>query len=167
MMTTRARSVFSMHRIKRSVFLAFATAVCWILMISNAAVIDIDVIDLTSKNFGSKVGFGDDVWLIEFYTPTCSHCVNFAPTYKKIGRTLHAAPEDKIHVARVDCSEEKALMTRFGIEAFPSFYVVKGWEVYEFVGARSESTLVDFAQGGYKKQKVGVTNPKKRVHDAF
>lgn len=111
------------------------------------------VIELTSKSFGSEVGFGDGtVWLIEFYTQTCSHCLNFAQTYSGIAHTLHSSGE-KIRVARVDCMEEKALMTRFGINAFPSFYLVSGWDVYEFTGTRGSSTLIDFARGGYKKQK--------------
>lgn len=175
MIATQSRSNLSFFRSKRCFFLAFATAVCWISVISNSLVSgaevsatprasypdtseDIGVIDLTSKNFGSTVGISDGyVWLIEFYTPTCSHCVQFAPTYQNIARTLHGStPDEKIRVARVDCSTEKALMTRFGIKAFPSFFLVKGWDVYEFAERRMESTLMDFARGGYKK-KVPIT----------
>ncbi len=117
---------------------------------------DLGVIDLTSKSFGSTVGFGDgEVWLIEFYTPTCSHCVHFAPTYENIAKTLHSSTKGKkIRVARVNCSVEKALMTRFGIQAFPSFFLVAGWDVYEFEERRSQTTLTNFAEGGYKKQNV-------------
>jgi thioredoxin-like negative regulator of GroEL len=181
MIATRTRSKFSFQKGKRCFLLAFATAVSWIvLMQSNAAVLaadaaatspdttdqaapgyakkelDLGVIDLTSKNFGTTVGFGDgNVWLIEFYTPTCSHCVSFAPTYQSIAKAIHSStPDEKIRIARVNCSEEKALMTRFGVMAFPSFFLVAGWQVYKFEGSRSATTLMDYARGGYKKNRV-------------
>jgi len=174
MSATKNRSKFSLRKSKRCFFFALTTAVCWILMISNASVsgaataprtssassakkseyADQGVIDLTSKSFGSSVGFGDgEVWLIEFYTPSCSHCVNFAATYQNIAMTLHSSvPDEKIRVARVNCSVEKALMTRFGVNSFPSFFLVSGWDVYEFSGKRSQTSLQDFARGGYKKK---------------
>lgn len=184
--TTRTRSKFSFQKSNRWFFLAFATAACWILMVSNAWVSgeyipkstatssgtsadtispgtdvtpddipgDHGVIDLTSKNFGSMVGLTDGkVWLIEFYTPSCSHCLDFMPTYNAIAETLHTSrPDEKIRVARVNCSEERALMTRFGVNRFPSFFLVAGWEVYEFNGPRSSSSLIEFSRGGYKKK---------------
>ena len=179
MITAHTRSRSSLRKSKRCFLFAFASIICWVLMMSNASVSGaavapknptssdkasdssgLGVIDLTSKSFGSTVGFGDgEVWLIEFYTPTCSHCVNFAPAYEKIAKTLHSSTKDKKNrVARVNCSVEKALMTRFGIKAFPSFFVVAGWEVYEFDGKRSETTLTNFAKGGYKKQNVSIDN---------
>jgi thioredoxin-like negative regulator of GroEL len=190
MIATRTRSKFSFQKSKRCFVLAFVTAVCWILIQSNAAVLGADaaaaasdvkspgtinqeasdyanlgVIDLTSKNFGTTVGFGDgNVWLIEFYTPTCSHCVSFAPTYQDIARAIHSStPDEKIRVARINCSEEKALMTRFGVKAFPSFFLVAGWDVYEFEGSRSATTLVDYARGGYKKKKVRTASINKQT----
>ena len=131
----------------------------------------LEVIELTSKSFGSMVGFGKgEVWLIEFYTPTCSHCVNFAPTYENLARTLHSSKNNgKIRVARVNCSQEKALMTRFDIRAFPSFFLVAGWDVYEFQGTRGVATLTEFAKGGYKKKNVRRTKrtQKNRIFECF
>jgi thioredoxin-like negative regulator of GroEL len=59
-------------------------------------------------------------------------------------------------VSKVDCASEKALKTRFGLQSFPSFYIVDGWSVYQFENVRSEASLMDFARGGYKKQDVSV-----------
>lgn len=114
--------------------------------------VNFDVIELTTKNFGSLIGDGN-VWLIEFYTPSCSHCVEFAKSYEIVAATFHSTPEYKVRVARVNCSVEKALMTRFGIRAFPSFFISSGWDIYEFDERRSVSSLVKFASGGYKKKK--------------
>lgn len=173
MIATANRSRLSFLKSKRCIFFAFATALCWMLMVSNDLVLgaeaatpaagadtqppdsetlDLRVIELTSKNFGSLVGDGN-VWLIEFYTPSCSHCVEFAQNYQRIAATFHSAPEEKIRVARVNCSVEKALMTRFGIQAFPSFFLASGWDIYEYDGRRSVSNLLEFANGEYKKKK--------------
>lgn len=111
------------------------------------------VIDLTSKNFGSSVSIGDgNIWLIEFYTPGCIHCRNFASSYESIAHTFHSDPEQKVKVGRVDCTVEKALMTRFGVQAFPSFFLISGLNVYEFEEGRSISNLINFAKNGYKKK---------------
>ena len=165
------RSGFPLLKSKFLFFLAFASSISWILVAPSAFVsgatvattsevttdsLDLGVIELTSKSFGSMIGFGkEEVWLIEFYTPSCSHCVNFAPVYENIARTLHSSKtEANIRIARVNCSAEKALMTRFGVRAFPSFFLVTGLDVYEFKGNRGATTLTEFARGGYKKYNV-------------
>jgi protein disulfide-isomerase-like protein len=111
------------------------------------------VIELTSQNFARTVGDGN-VWLIEFYTPWCKHCQTFKPSYMSVAQTFPSSPNEKIRVARVDCSVEKALMSRFDVKGFPSFYIVAGWQVYEFEGIRNEANLLTFARGGFKKQEV-------------
>jgi protein disulfide-isomerase-like protein len=120
---------------------------------SSSTTIPLEVIELTSQNFASHVGDGN-VWLIEFYTPWCSHCTTFKPAYDSIALTFHSSPQEKIRVAKVDCSVEKALMTRFGVNAFPTFFIVSGYDVYEYDGVRNEPNLITFARGGYKKQDV-------------
>jgi thioredoxin-like negative regulator of GroEL len=115
--------------------------------------LSVEVIDLTSTNFATTVN-DDNVWLIEFYTSWCTHCQNFKTSYENIAMTFHSSPQERIRVAKVDCNVEKALATRFGVRGYPSFYLVSGWSVYEFEEARSESGLISFARGGYKKQDV-------------
>jgi thioredoxin-like negative regulator of GroEL len=117
--------------------------------------LSLSVIDLTSVTFSSTVNDGN-VWLIEFYTSWCKHCQNFKSSYSNIAHTFHSSPNEKIRVARVDCTAEKALATRFHVSGYPSFYVVSGYDVYEFEGTRSESGLIAFARGGYKQQDVSI-----------
>lgn len=117
--------------------------------------LSLDVVEITSKNFATTIGDGN-VWLIEFYTPWCSHCQTFKASYMSIAQAFHSSPKEKIRVARVDCSVEKALLSRFDVRGFPTFFVVAGWQVYQFDGARSEANLMTFARGGYKKQDVSI-----------
>ncbi len=48
-------------------------------------------------------------------------------------------------VARVDGSTERALSSRFSIKGYPSFFLVDGWDVYEFKQARSKKAMIEFA----------------------
>jgi len=111
----------------------------------------LQVIELTSLNFAASVGDGN-VWLIEFYTPMCHHCKNFSPQYANIAASFHSLPHENVRVAKVDCTSERALSRRFDITSVPSFFVVAGWSVYKFKDDRSETNLMNFVRGGYKKQ---------------
>lgn len=102
------------------------------------------VIDLTAKNFREHVPSGK-VWLIEFYSPRCSHCVEFSSTYKEIAQHFNVdKPELDIRVAKVNGEVEQALLSRFGITAYPSFFIVDGWSVYEFEAKRSKANLMKY-----------------------
>jgi thiol-disulfide isomerase/thioredoxin len=109
------------------------------------------VITLTARNFASKVGDGNK-WLVEFQSPHCGHCEAFAPTYAAIADIYHASPSHKIKVAKIDGNTETALSSRFGVYGYPSFYLVDGWSVYIFDDARNKHKLMEFAEGGYRKQ---------------
>lgn len=55
-------------------------------------------------------------------------------------------------VARINGDKERALSSRFGVNSYPSFYLVDGTDVYEFENkARSKSNLIAFASGKYKE----------------
>ena len=88
----------------------------------------------------------------------CGHCKRFAATYEKVAETLHAQshadvmkdPNARtIKVAKVDGSADRALASRFNIRGYPTFFLVDGWNVYEFEGDRTLEDLVDFATEDY------------------
>lgn len=117
------------------------------------------VVDLQASNFDASVRDGS-VWLIEFYAPWCGHCKRFAPTYEKVAEQLHSlhakqtgddddADVRNVMVARVDGAADRALASRFSIRGYPTFFLVDGWNVYEFEGERTLEDLVDFATEDY------------------
>jgi thiol-disulfide isomerase/thioredoxin len=111
------------------------------------------VLVLTARNFQSLLRHNSShtVWLIEFYASWCVHCGAFAPIYESLALELHtAAPH--VRVAKINGAEERALTSRFGVTAFPSFYVVHGYHVYEFTQTRTQRNLMQFVQGGYLQQ---------------
>ncbi|KAL7466373.1 hypothetical protein ACHAXS_006677 [Conticribra weissflogii] len=110
------------------------------------------VIVLNAKNFDSSLRDGK-VWLIEFYAPWCGHCTRFAPTYEQVAQTLHSQQPTsprKVNVAKIDGASERALSSRFGVRAFPTFFLVDGWTVREYDGNRSKELLVKFATETYE-----------------
>ena len=129
----------------------------------------LDVIDLNSRNFGRHLSDRNVVWLIEFYSPHCSHCVEFAASYADIARHYHSrsrsssssssnrgttqrSKQRRIKVAKVNGEIERALVSRFSISAYPCFFVVDGFRVYKYEGLRLKKNIMAFVEGGYKKE---------------
>lgn len=106
---------------------------------------------LTTWNFDKHIGDGN-IWLVEFYSPFCIHCTQFAPTFDEIARAYHNSDQrPTIKVGKVDGNIEKALASRFNINAYPSFFVIDGYKVYSFDQLRSKQNMMQFADGGFKK----------------
>ena len=80
--------------------------------------------------------------------------MSFAPTYSEIARHFHTNPSLKVKVGKVDTTVQKALGQRFAVNAYPSFFLVRGSSVYEFEGPRSRNNLIRFAAKSYKDQAV-------------
>ena len=114
-------------------------------------------VELRANNFDASVRDGS-AWLVEFYAPWCGHCKRFAPTYEKVAETLHAQSKADlakdpaartVKVAKVDGSADRALASRFNIRGYPTFFLVDGWDVYEYEGDRTLEDLVDFVTEDY------------------
>lgn len=123
----------------------------------------LDVISLNSRNFGKHISDGS-VWLVEFYSPHCSHCVEFEALYSDIARYYHSQSisgttkskqskkkQRSIKVGKVNGEIERALVSRFAIDSYPCFFLIDGFRVYKYGGLRLKKNLMAFAEGGYKK----------------
>jgi protein disulfide-isomerase-like protein len=110
---------------------------------------DISVVLLTSRNFDTSIRDGN-VWLIEFYAPWCSHCRHFDPTYEEVAAHFHSSSDKNVRIAKVNGDAERALSTRFGVNGYPTFYLVDGWSVYSYERARSKHNLIKFVEQDYK-----------------
>ena len=81
----------------------------------------------------------------------CGHCTRFAPAYEEVAKKLHSQKGARqVSVAKIDGSAERAVASRFGVGAFPTFLLVDGWEVRQYDGIRSQEALVEFATTTYK-----------------
>lgn len=66
----------------------------------------------------------DEPWLVDFYTPWCSHCTTFAPHFKQLGKRL--LNEKAIQTAKINCQEHYSLCRDVGIRSYPSLRFYEG-----------------------------------------
>ncbi|CAG2178832.1 unnamed protein product [Oppiella nova] len=56
------------------------------------------------------------VWLIDFYTPWCSHCTYFAPEFEVISKKL----KGKVKTGKVNCQTLGHLCREAAVNAYPT-----------------------------------------------
>lgn len=80
------------------------------------------VIQLNPIEFADSVENrkANEVWVVEFFSPYCRPCVNFAPTWAKLARYIELANEGKnIKVANVNCARWGQFCQTQQIPAYP------------------------------------------------
>ena len=72
--------------------------------------------------------------IVFFYTDWCGFCQRFAPTYHKIAKSKEI--KKNFAVAYVNCEDTKnsTLMAEYGIQGFPTVYVLDGKGNKEQIG---------------------------------
>lgn len=73
-------------------------------------------------DFANTVLDSTKPFLVDFYAPWCSHCIQFAPTFERLAKLL----EGQIHLGKVDCERFGWICQSAGIKAFPSVALFAG-----------------------------------------
>ncbi|KAH0587068.1 Thioredoxin domain-containing protein 5 [Termitomyces sp. J132] len=84
------------------------------------------------------------LWFIEFFSPYCPHCRNFAPTWDQL---VTEAERDSpaVNLAQVDCSVHGDLCTEHHVMGYPSLYMYNNGEKLDaFSGDRDLPALHKF-----------------------
>ncbi|XP_042397783.1 protein disulfide isomerase-like 2-3 [Zingiber officinale] len=99
-------------------------------------------IALNSQNFDELVLKSKELWIVEFFAPWCGHCKKLAPEWKKASNNL----KGKVKLGHVDCDAEKSLMSRFGVQGFPTILVfgLDKSNPYPYEGSRTASAIEAF-----------------------
>ncbi|KAJ3544178.1 hypothetical protein NMY22_g2872 [Coprinellus aureogranulatus] len=98
--------------------------------------------DLTPDNFQSSVSNG--FWFVEHFSPYCSHCIAFAPTWDKLAKE---AETELPHVGlgQVNCVVHGDLCDANKISSYPTLQMYKdGKMIEQFRGARELERIKAF-----------------------
>mmetsp|Transcript_37519 Transcript_37519/g.6746 ORF Transcript_37519/g.6746 Transcript_37519/m.6746 type:complete len:210 (+) Transcript_37519:461-1090(+) len=86
----------------------------------------------------------NEVWMIKFYHPGCSHCKSMKEEWLKLADKLYGI----IKVAAVNCSDEEELCEEYDVKSYPTILMfpdntAKKYEVYK--GKRTYEDFSNFA----------------------
>ena len=104
-------------------------------------------------NWHEAIRPGGASWLVFFAVNGCKHCEQMAPTMEMLGKQLQQRGSE-VRVGRVSVSEHNGIGRTFGLKRFPTVLLFDGRDelYYEFEGRRGLPVLLEFAEGGYRKQ---------------
>ena len=113
-----------------------------LMVLACAAVATAEMQTLTSSTFDLTIG-GDQFVFVKFFAPWCGHCKRMAPDWKKLGDDVD---QEKVVIAEVDCTEEEAVCSKFGVSGYPTLkYFEKGSDKpLEYQGGRGYDDFKDF-----------------------
>jgi len=119
------------------------TLLCVAAVFAGDYAVEEGVLVLTDKTFDEAVGEYEYV-LAEFYAPWCGHCKNLAPEYAKAAQAL-ANTNPNVRLAKIDCTVEKELASRFGIKGFPTLkFFTKGAGDVPYEGGRTAPDIISW-----------------------
>ena len=101
---------------------------------------DDNVLVLTTENFEEAL-LKYPKMMIKFYAPWCGHCKKMAPDYKSAAQLLLAEQSD-IRLAKVDGTVERSLVSRFGIEGYPTLKLFQPNQIVDYDGPRVAASLI-------------------------
>mmetsp|Transcript_34566 Transcript_34566/g.87411 ORF Transcript_34566/g.87411 Transcript_34566/m.87411 type:complete len:250 (-) Transcript_34566:290-1039(-) len=104
------------------------------------------VTELSDENFDQHIDKGG-IWLVKVYAPWCSHCRQMEPVWQALAKELE---EHNVHVAKIDGTRNRLLMSRFRVEAYPSMFLLRDSRTWSYQGTRSVSAIKEFVLDRYK-----------------
>jgi len=104
-----------------------------------------DVVVLKEDNFDENIK-ANPITLVEFFAPWCGHCKALAPNYAKAATALKGTAV----LASVDCTDQRDLCSRFGVQGFPTLKVFRNTadisSPAEYMGGRTDKDIIKYMQ---------------------
>jgi len=82
-----------------------------------------DVVNLVKDKFDTEVS--KKPHFIMFFAPWCRHCKNLAPSWQELAEKYNKADEQKVVVAKVDCTIETDLCSSQNVTEYPTLKFFK------------------------------------------
>lgn len=101
-------------------------------------------VELTAETF--EVAIKGNNHFVMFFAPWCGHCKRLHPLWEQLAELLNVKDEPRVVIAKVDCTQQKALCGEYEISGYPTllFFKVGEKEGVKFKGARDMPTLTEF-----------------------
>eukprot|EP01117_Protostelium_nocturnum_P000742 TRINITY_DN1090_c0_g1_i1.p1 TRINITY_DN1090_c0_g1~~TRINITY_DN1090_c0_g1_i1.p1 ORF type:complete len:485 (-),score=188.99 TRINITY_DN1090_c0_g1_i1:480-1934(-) len=146
----------------------FGVILASILIIGSegAAEKDGEVYVLTKSSF-EEVITAHEVILVEFYAPWCGHCKKLEPEYKIAAAQL-VKNDPPVALAKVDCTVETELQSRFGISGYPTLKIFRRGNPSDYNGPRDAAGIVSYMakQAGPSAKPINNLDQLKKMTDA-
>eukprot|EP00040_Diaphanoeca_grandis_P023494 m.127848 g.127848 ORF g.127848 m.127848 type:complete len:377 (-) comp29300_c0_seq2:134-1264(-) len=96
---------------------------------------------LTDATFSNAVK--NDWSIVKFYAPWCGHCKKLEPVWKGLATAFEA--EEKITVAKMDCTVHSDTCTEYEVRGYPTLTVFKGGKkMANYDGKRDLESLTSY-----------------------
>ncbi|EUR70690.1 hypothetical protein PFBG_03255 [Plasmodium falciparum 7G8] len=117
-----------------------------------------EVLKINSKNIESVLNDISFSLIINFYSPTCSHCISFKKKYLKLRKKF----DGYITFAVVNCQEENMLCRKYNVKSLPQLILMRSDKTYEtFYGNRTDENLTYFIKNNIPSAIIECNNQKK------
>lgn len=117
---------------------------------------------LTPYSFQHQVLRSSQPWLVEFYAPWCSHCVEFAPDYEQVALNLKGVAS----VGKVNCDKYRQLCSQAHITGYPTIRFYRGADKHEVqdyysenISSREPSEIVRIVEESIKQSQLPGAKP--------
>ncbi|GAA5957730.1 hypothetical protein JCM21900_004954 [Sporobolomyces salmonicolor] len=133
--------------------LGAAALAVWSATLAASAPIVLAGDGLTEETW-SRVERG--TWLVEHYSPYCSHCKAFAPKWKElVDQYSSSASSHNFHFAQVDCALNGDLCHAHSVKYYPSIFLyVDGKFQEEYEEQRTIEELGKYVEAHYPAEEV-------------
>ncbi|XP_015119797.1 dnaJ homolog subfamily C member 10 [Diachasma alloeum] len=116
----------------------------WSYYQDNFGIYDDDpqVVTLNKNDYHDNVINSEKIWMINFYSPMCSHCRTLAPSWRKIAKDF----EGVIRVGAVNCEDDWSLCRQLGIQSYPTllFYPRNSQHGIGFTARKNYDEISEF-----------------------
>lgn len=91
---------------------------------------------------------------MEFYTTSCGHCVEFAPTFDTIAKKFYDDNTLGVQIAALDIKKNKQVASDLRITSFPTFMVfVSGFPI-TFDAPRTYESIFEFVKNAKESKPI-------------
>nr|XP_012150041.1 PREDICTED: dnaJ homolog subfamily C member 10-like isoform X1 [Megachile rotundata]XP_012150042.1 PREDICTED: dnaJ homolog subfamily C member 10-like isoform X1 [Megachile rotundata] len=103
---------------------------------------DPEIIKLNNNDYFESVINTEKAWIINFYSPMCSHCHRLAPVWRKLAKEFDGV----VRIGAVNCEDEWQLCHQIPIQSYPTlmYYPKYSKDGERYRGEKTYTAITDF-----------------------